>query len=170
MNRVVSRPDGYGPLVATWLGAMAESREDLLSMLADLTPEELHRRILPGAHTIAEILWHVANVELWWIQAVMLGQAIDPETRARFGLTEPGELNSPPADWGLERFTALMAEAHALTLEVFRRFSDEAFRGSSCTVPGGRNSFSPEWIAYNLLDHVANHRGQVAMIKRLLRA
>ncbi|MFZ5817359.1 MAG: DinB family protein [Bacillota bacterium] len=169
MIRSISRPDGYAPLVGTWLGALAESRDDLLSLLEDLTREELHRRILPGCHSIAEILWHVANVELWWVREVVLGEQIDPETRARFGLTVAGDLNTPPQDWGLDRFIGLMDEAYALTREVYRTFSDEAFRERPCRIPGREKRFTPEWIAYNLLDHVANHRGQVAMIKRLLR-
>lgn len=169
MVRFLSPADGYAPLVATWLGALEESRADLLGMLGDLNMAELHGRLVPGAHSIAEILWHVANVELWWIRHVVQGREIDPETRARFGLTEPGELNTPPAHWPLQQFIDLMDEAHALTLSVYREMSDERFRGSVCMIPGYDRGFSPEWIAYNLLDHVANHRGQVAMLKRLMR-
>lgn len=169
MKRSIARPDGYAPLAGMWLEAMRESREDLLSMLSDLTAEELHRRILPGAHSVAAILWHVANVELWWIQQVLLGQEIGLENRVRFGLSVPGELHTPPADWPLERFIGLMEEAHGLTRSSYREMSDERFRESVCMIPGRDRGFSPEWIAYNLLDHVANHRGQVAMLKRLMR-
>lgn len=169
MIQMIARPDGYAPLVGTWLGALTESREDLLSMLTDLTTAELHRRLMRGAHSMAEILWHVANVELWWVRHVLLGQEIDAETRARFGLTRPGELNTPPADWPVERFIGLMEEAHGLTRSVYRSFTDEVFRESTCPIPGREKRFSPEWIAYNLLDHVANHRGQVALLKRLIR-
>lgn len=169
MIRLISRPDGYAPLVATWLGAMAESREDLLEMVRDLTVAELHRRVVPGAHSVAEILWHVANVELWWVEHVLQGREIGLETRTRFGLTVPGQLNTPPADWGVERFISLVNEAHGLTLAVCRTMSDERFRESACLIPGRDKGFSPEWILYNLLDHVANHRGQIALLKRLLR-
>lgn len=169
MSLLIQRLDGFCPSAATWLGAMAESRADLLDLLQDLTQAELHARIAPGAHSIAEMLWHLANVELWWIACVAQGRELEGETRDRFGLTQPGELNGPPAEWDLAQFLALMDEAHAVTLQVFSEYDEEAFTTATCQRPGGRGAVSPEWIAFNLLDHLANHRGQIAMVKRLLR-
>lgn len=165
----LNRPAGATEQIGGWLGALTEAREDLLATLADLTQEELHTKLLPGAHSIAAILWHMANVELWWIQTVLQGTPPDEATRQRFGLTEPGELNTPPSTMTLAQFLALMAEARQATLAAYETVTDEAFTTADRLRPGGQRLYAPEWILFNLVDHEAHHRGQIAMLKRLLR-
>lgn len=170
MIRSLKGPDGYAPEVAVWLAALDESQADLMEILADLTHEELHRRLLPGAHSIAEILWHLANVELWWSQQVMMGQEINPDQLSRFGLTRPGELNCPPGHYEVAHFSGLMAEAHALTRTLVKGMDGEGFRSPTCIIPNRPTWLTPEWILFNLVDHLANHRGQIALLKRLYRS
>lgn len=165
----LNRPPGATSQIGGWLGALTEAREDLLATLADLTQAELHQELLPGAHSIAAILWHMANVELWWIQSVLVGTPPDDSTRQRFGLTEPGEINTPPATWTLDRFLALLAEVRQATLTAYGSMLDQVFITADRARPGGQRLYAPEWILFNLVDHEANHRGQIAMLKRLLR-
>lgn len=150
-----------------WLAALAQSRADLLAILSDLTHEELHARITPSAHSVAEYLWHIANVSLWWTKSVVLGEPISEEEKARFGLTRPGEILKAPAEKRLDEFLDLLAETMALVESVYRHMPDDVF--TTADRPLGEESVSPEWVLYNLLDHEANHRGQIAMMKRILR-
>lgn len=165
----LNRPPGATSQIGGWLGALTEAREDLLGTLTDLTDQELHTELLPGAHSIAAILWHMANIELWWIQTVLQGTPPDEATRRRFGLTEPGEFNTPPDTMSLAQFLALMAEARQATVAAYGAMTDEAFTTADRLRPGGQRIYAPEWILFNLVDHEANHRGQIAMLKRLLR-
>ncbi len=91
-----------------WLDALAQSRADLLAILSDLTHEELHARITPSAHSVAEYLWHIANVSLGWTKSVVLGEPISEAEKARFGLTRPGEiLKLPPRNGWTNFWTCL---------------------------------------------------------------
>jgi len=165
----IKRVPGTSTLIGGWLSALEESRTDLISTLEGIGVAELHAEILPGAHSIGAILWHVASVELWWTRSVLLASPPDEPTCRRFGLSRPGEIHRPPESWELAQFLALMAEAHAGTLSLYSTMTDEAFLTADRSAPGGTRCWSPEWILYNLLDHEANHRGQIAMLKRLLR-
>jgi len=161
---------GDAPLAARWLGALGESRRDLVETVADLTDVELHAALVPGAHSIAALLRHVAGVELWWVRTVLLQSPLDPGTAERFGLSQgPGTILPPPREWGLPQLLALLDEAHGETCLAFRGLDDVALQRPDRPWPGGGRAISPEWILYNLLDHLANHRGQIAMLKRLIR-
>ena len=160
----------YETEIGRWLGALEESRADLLEVLDGMTHEELHTELVPGAHSIAAILWHMANVELWWNRAVLRGEEITEQMRAEFGLTRPGDMNRPPDTMTLDRFLSLMATARSLTVESYRTVTENGAHLADRAMPGRNRRFSPAWILYNLVDHEANHRGQVAMLLRLIRS
>ncbi|WP_238594648.1 DinB family protein [Caenibacillus caldisaponilyticus] len=72
-----------------------------------------------------------------------------------------------PAEKRLDEFLDLLAETMALVESVYRHMPDDVF--TTADRPLGEENVSPEWVLYNLLDHEANHRGQIAMMKRILR-
>lgn len=153
-----------------WIDGLEESRADLTALLDDVTEEEYHRVVCAGAHTIAQECVHVANVQLWWTEAVVNQAEIAEDRRARFLLTNPGDMNAPPASYDAWVLRGLLGEAQDLTLWTYRKMSDEAFVRSDRRHPYTGDFYSPEWICYNLLDHDGYHRGQIALIKRLLRS
>jgi metallothiol transferase len=152
-----------------WLAALSESRQDLLEMIQGISHEELHARIAPSAHSIADYLWHIANVSLWWTKHVLLGESISAEEKARFGLTQPGVIHAAPKTMTLSDFLALLEETFALVERVYQPMSDEEFTRADMPLGSDGQRVSPEWVLYNLLDHDANHRGQIAMLLRLIR-
>jgi metallothiol transferase len=152
-----------------WLAALSESRQDLLEMIQGISHEELHARIAPSAHSIADYLWHIANVSLWWTKHVLLGEPISAEEKERFGLTEPGVIHAAPKTMTLSDFLSLLEETFALVERVFQAMSDEEFTRADRPLGSEGQLVSPEWVLYNLVDHDANHRGQIAMLLRLIR-
>jgi metallothiol transferase len=161
--------DNSQTMAHRWLAALSESREDLIGMIRDTSHEELHARIAPSAHSIADYLWHIANVSLWWTKEVLLGQSISAEEKARFGLTRPGVIHFTPTTMQLSHFLQLLEETMALVEQVYRPMPDEEFTRADRPLGSDGQLVSPEWVLYNLLDHDANHRGQIAMLLRLIR-
>jgi hypothetical protein len=127
----------------------------LNEVLAGVTPEIASSRPIPGAHTIWEIVRHVAA----WIPAV--GRRLNGET-----VELTGDQDWPPTDssndaWqktlaGLDRETAsLEAAIKALPADSLRK-----------GVPG--TNYSVRFMLEGVVQHHLYHAGQIAMLKKFL--
>lgn len=153
------------------IAGLQEVRAQTIAVVADMKPDELSRRILPGFHQIGGLVLHLAETEFWWIQSVFAGREATEEERKRFHLEDTTE-----TDFTLKRYDSndcirILNMAHRLSIKTLSGVRDEdlevmyAFPRS-----GPRFESSLRWILHHLIDHEANHKGQIAMIKRLLRS
>ena len=131
----------------------------LLSILADVTPEEAVARPIPGAHSILEIARHVAA----WIGEV------DARVQGRPpALPDPGDWPEEPG-W---------PEARVRLEGAYRSLRDHlaAFPETRLTemVGPARDASLGSGVTFavmltGLLEHNAYHGGQLSLLKRALR-
>jgi hypothetical protein len=143
LRKAVNGPAWHGPA--------------LLELLADVNAERAGRRPLPGAHSIWEIVQHVAT----WLDIV--GERVGghhrdiPDSEDWSPVTDES-----PAAW--QRMVARVAEAGESLARHIERFADDALdarlRGAAATAS----------TAYATLQgsaqHVLYHAGQVAVLKK----
>jgi hypothetical protein len=131
----------------------------LAALLADVTADEAVRHPFPGAHSILEIVLHVAA----WAD----------EVGARLAGGGPGD---PAAgDWPLpcpwDEANARLAAAHAGLLRRLAAFPEERlyerFGGERVPALGTGVTFAE--MAIGVAEHNAYHGGQIALLKRALR-
>lgn len=128
----------------------------LLELLADVSAERAAAKPIPAAHSIWEIVLHVAAWQNFAAGAVEGGSM--PVDLA-------DEANWPPvADASREAWRGTVAEVGAAgkrLRDALRKFSDEDLER---TVPGREYNFY--FLLHGVAQHGLYHAGQVALLKK----
>jgi uncharacterized damage-inducible protein DinB len=132
-----------------------------------------------GRNTAGMLLSHIAMTEVFWI-AVAAGRASDHDAAESvcreilgLGLDDDG-MPCPPdggppatlAGWGVARHLDLLRKARAFLKAEASKWTDADLAG--CGVYRG-DEFAREWTLYHLLEHYAQHAGQIGLVLALRR-
>jgi CDGSH-type Zn-finger protein/uncharacterized damage-inducible protein DinB len=158
-------PIAGDPEVGRWLAAMQDARRDTLRELADLAADDLERTPEPGATSIGTLLDHIALVEADRLFVDILGhEGAPPWPRT---LLPPRDRD---ADRRLTPITGVTLREHMDHLEAVRTLVLDHL--GSMPVEEfhrprrrGRRDVSPGWVLHHLLQHEAEHRAQIAMLR-----
>ncbi|WP_347550752.1 DinB family protein [Pseudalkalibacillus hwajinpoensis] len=150
------------------LQALKETREKLLSMVIEVEFQELHYRY-SSFPTVGAYLLHIAQIELWWVKNALMGEVVTEEEKKHYYFQEK-QIISAPDDKELSWFQARLAEVRELTRSFYNNLSDVEYRkpGPEVMMNGESHAYSPEWIISHLVDHEAYHRGQAAMVLKMV--
>lgn len=150
------------------LQALKETREKLLSMVSDIEFQELHYGY-SSFPTVGAYLLHIAQIELWWVKNALMGESVTEEEKERYYFQEK-QVIAAPDDKELSWFLARLAEARDYIRAYFNQLSDVEYRkpGPEIMINGETLRYSPEWVISHLIDHEAYHRGQAAMVLKMV--
>ncbi|REJ79460.1 MAG: DinB family protein [Acidobacteria bacterium] len=161
--------EGVAPGIGYYLAGMEEVRAQLRDAVKDLPDDVAHARLMPETHTIAGLILHCGEAEWWWIQCVVNGRPIDDELKATTFWDVLDDGNEPE---GMSA-TECIAEIDGITAKTRDLLS--AFTDSDLDryflkerSNGVKIEKSLRWILHHLIDHEAQHKGQILMLKRLL--
>lgn len=160
---------GFSREIGFYLAAWSKARASTVELVKDLSPEELARRVLPNLHSIGAITLHLGETEFYWMQFVVAKKEVSEEEKkfshwcdtleADFDRGYTAEYCLGTLD-KISRMTGeLLAEKTDADLEALHLRDDY----------GEPTEFSLRSLLLRMIDHEAHHRGQIAMIKRLLR-
>jgi uncharacterized damage-inducible protein DinB len=161
--------EGVPKQIGYYLAGMAEVREQLRVAVADLTDEENSSKIRPDAHSIGELILHCGEAEWWWIQCVVGGREIDDELKnsSFWDVLKDGKY--PVEGYSAAFCMAEIDKVSALTRKFFGGFNDEDLdKYYERPFSKEKTEKSLRWILHHLIDHEAQHKGQILMLKRLL--
>lgn len=130
--------------------------DSLSELLADVTAEQARRRAVPNAHSIWELVLHIA---VWHgvVQQRMNGKAVIPTGNDNFP-----EAGRTDAEWK-QAVEALRKSTHE-TAEAIRRFDPKRLEDR---VPGKDYAF--RHMLCGVATHDAYHAGQIGLLKKALR-
>lgn len=160
----VSREIGF------YLSGIEETRAGLRDAVANLTDEELARRVLPSAHQIGGLILHSGEAESWWIHSIVAERELDEESK-RFAHWD----DTTETDFAEKHYTAKdciekIDEISRMSREILAKFGDEDLEKIFVMDrPNKRLEISLHSVLRHLADHEATHKGQILMLKRLLR-
>lgn len=133
----------------------------------------------PGRNSIGMLLAHNAIVEVWWLdvsaRAIAMGPEAEERVRRRLGIgpdddgmpAKPdGRHPAALAGWPLERYLELLAKARACTAECLATWRDADLDE---VIHVGKRDVTRGWILYHLLEHFAQHAGQIGLVAALQR-
>ena len=146
-------------------------RAELREIVSDLSDEELARRVLPGAHQIGGLILHIGEAESGWIHAIIDGKQPDEATKKFAHWDDTTETDFAEKGYSAEHCIERIDEISRMSRQSLAKFSDEdlerlfAYERSS----GEQVEASLRWVLHHLIDHEANHKGQISMLKRLMR-
>ncbi|MFN2509885.1 MAG: DinB family protein [Pyrinomonadaceae bacterium] len=169
---VLNPAQGFSPAIGFFVSGMEEVREQLEQAVEGMSEQQLGVRAVPGAHSIAALLLHIGEAEWWWMQCNVFGHKLTREDRqAPYWdvLKDPDGVASKlySAQFCLDE----IAKIRKLTRNLLASFNDDDLeRFISFERGGERHEHSLRWILHHLIDHEAQHKGQILMLKRLLAA
>jgi len=142
----------------------------LAEVVAELSPEQLGRPVVPEAHSIAALVLHIGEAEWYWMQCVVSGCEVTDTIRNSAywdALEDPASFSRKAysADFCLAEIKKIREQTQA-TLASF----DDAQLDRVFTFErrGATQELSLRWILHHLIDHEAQHKGQILLLKRLL--
>lgn len=169
-RHVLSPASGVSPAIGFYLSGMAEVREQLREALGGMTDEQIARRAVAGAHSIGALVLHIGEAEWWWIQCNVAGHKLTEEDRRAPHwdvLKDPDAFASKgySADFCLQQIDKIREQTRATLASLGDEDLERIF---SFERRGQTHEQSLRWILHHLIDHEAQHKGQILMLKRLL--
>ncbi len=173
-QRVLAPVEGCALGVGLCLAAMEEVRAQLRGAVEELSDEIIARRLVPGAHSIGALVLHIGEAEWWWMHCVVGGNAFAEEDPPAVCwdalLREAG--GEDFATRGLSARDCLAAVddiREGTTRRVLAALDDEDLeRFFLYNWQETTREVGLRWVIHHLVDHEAQHKGQILMLKRLL--
>jgi hypothetical protein len=169
-GRSLPLPDGFTPAVGLLVAMLDDCRSRTLRDLASIHPAMVDASAPGHDNTIGSILYHVAAIELDWLYVEILGRDF-PE--AAFGdawfphdvRDEAGRLTPVVGD-PLNRHRDRLAWVRGLLHDGLRTLSDDDL---DVERPSADGTVTAAWVLHHLMQHEAEHRGQIGEIATALR-
>jgi uncharacterized damage-inducible protein DinB len=158
---------GYEPTIGRLLWSLEDTRRETKAAIANLTPSALDWAPASGDNTIGTLLYHIALIELDWLCVEVLENETYPEElQASFAIDhrdEQGHL-SLVRDATIEEHIQRLDLVREHLLNSFREMPMEEFRRLR-RFPDYQ--VTPEWVLHHLIQHEAEHRGHIQMLRSL---
>jgi hypothetical protein len=135
------------------LAGLEEVRAQTIKLLEDMTVPELAVRVTPDSHQVG-----LANLE------------ITDEDRKFAHLHDSTETDFASKNYSAADCVKVLGRIHRRAIETLSNYSDRDLDVvfTNDAHPAGFNG-NLRWILHRLTDHEANHKGQIAMMKRMIR-
>jgi uncharacterized damage-inducible protein DinB len=154
------------PLVGRYLTMLADCRQETIEAIRKTREDLLYWRRNDFDSSISDLLYHIALVEADWLHTEVLETPLpeslkqhlpyddrDPQGR----LIHVGAERLEDSLERLEKVRGMLTAAFAaMDLADFKRLRHMA-----------RYDVNPEWVLHHLLQHEAEHRGQINTMRRL---
>lgn len=160
---------GLSREIGLYYAGMREIRAQVREMVSDLTPAELAARPIPEFNCIGAILLHVAENDFCWIQSLMGRVVLTEEVKSRIYWDILDEENFAARGYTAEFCLAEMDRISADSKAMLGKFGDEDLeRLFMFPSEDAKTEFSMRWTLHHLIDHEAHHKGQIALLKKLI--
>ena len=148
---------------------LGDTRRRLLRDLEDLDPALLDETPSWAPNSIGTLLYHVAAIELDWTFADLLeGRAGFPDGVEGWFPVDVRERDGrlSPVVEPLDRLLARLEWVRSHLLAVLATFEDADL---NATVTNDGDESGRSWVLHHLMQHEAEHRGQIGEIRAALR-
>ncbi len=181
-KRDITLPKGYNPRTQAKVALFAAQLDDQLKRLKNntkgLTVKQLEWQKRKGMNTIGMLLAHLALVEVWWINLAPNGISWDEEGKKMMQkITSLQDDGLPLKPNGVhpsylkgmshEKYMKAIAKARRSIHREMKTWHDRDLKKKFML--GKKWEFSRTWVLYHVLEHFAQHFGQILMIKHMMR-
>jgi uncharacterized damage-inducible protein DinB len=161
--------EGFAREIGHYLAAWERGREQTRELISDLTPAELATRISLQMHSIGALALHLGETEFYWLQMIVARRAATEEEKKAAHFCDTLESDTDKgytAEYCLATLDRTSEMSRALLLTKTDAELETMHLRDDYGEPG---EYSLRSLLVRMIDHEAHHRGQIAMIKRLLR-
>ena len=172
-ERHLDPTSGYEPLVGRFVTMAVDTRRRLLRDLEDLSPDEVDPIPSWGSNSIGTLLYHVAAIELDWTFTDLMGTDEDGFPAGSWDwfpidVREEGGRLSPVVE-PMQRHLDRLEWVRGHLFDTLRAMSDGDL-DSTFNEGDPEQEVGGAWVLHHLMQHEAEHRGQIGEIKAALRA
>jgi uncharacterized damage-inducible protein DinB len=161
------RPGEFPSELAWGLAALDDARRSTRATLAGLDRATLDWEPPASGNSIGTLLYHLGLIEADWLYVEVLEQESYPdEVAALLPHTDRdarGRLTRVEGV-GLDEHLGRLDAIRDRLLAAFREMSVEEFRRTR-HLP--HYDVTPEWVLHHLMQHEAEHRGQIGVLREL---
>ena len=161
---------GLSSGIGYYLSGMEEVRNQLRKAVKGIDDDRFGKPAFLGAHSIGALVMHIGEAEWWWMKCNVSGhQLTDEDRKAPYW-----DVLEDPDAFARKGFTAEFCfqeldKIRNQTRDVLFTFGDNDLeRVFSFERNGEPYEYSLRWILHHLIDHEAQHKGQILMLKRLM--
>lgn len=166
---VLEAVSGSASGVGLWLAALDDGRQRTLEILDGLDPNLVDADAPFQRHTIGTLLYHIALIEADWLYVEIQERDDYPDEAVAmfpYGVRdEQGNLTHVTGLW-LDGHLERLARVRELLRETLMTLTDDQF-SEARQIPDA--TVSTAWVVHHLLQHEAEHRGEMGQILDVLR-
>jgi uncharacterized damage-inducible protein DinB len=166
-QRIAEPVPANEPAIGRWLWALEDTRRRTRATLAGIAQETLDWAPPQGGNGIGTLLYHIALIEADYLYIDVLELATYPaEVLALFPYPahdEDRRLTVPPPT-SLAEHLQRLDFVRERVLAIFRTMTLDDFLRPR-TIPGYGYQITPEWTLHHLMQHEAEHRGEIATFR-----
>ncbi len=166
----VTSLEGFSPTIGKYLTLIDDVRARVIEYVKGLSAEQLSWFPNERCESIGTLLLHIAAVERSWIGEDIFRKPMGEEWKPAFAL----RFDMPQIKGkGLTYYLEILDKTRAETKAGLAALSDtdlirEVTPLDAKNDDNASSRFTIEWILYHVLEHEAHHKGQIALMKRLL--
>lgn len=169
-RRVLGPHPGLSTGIGYYLAGMEEVRGQVVAAVKNIPDEFIGRPAFLGAHSIGGLVLHIGEAEWFWMQMVVSGhQLTDEDKKAPFwdilDDVDAVTRNNYTAEFCLQEVEKIRNQ----TRDVLFAYNDKDLERLITYERNGKISeYNLRYILHHLIDHEAQHKGQILMLKRLM--
>jgi len=152
------------------MSGMEEVRSQLVEAVKNIPNDLIGKPAFLGAHSIGGLVLHIGEAEWFWMQMVVSGHKLTDEDRSAAYWDILDEIDRVSSKGYTTEFCLQEVEKiRNQTRDLLFSFNDtDLERIISFERRSKTTEHSLRWILHHLIDHEAQHKGQILMLKRLM--
>jgi uncharacterized damage-inducible protein DinB len=169
-RRVLTPHPGLSTGIGYYLGGMEEVRNQLNVAVRNIPDDLIGKPAFLGAHSIGGLVLHIGEAEWFFMQMVVSGHELTEEDKNAPYWDVLDDLdrvarNGYTAEFCLKEIEKIRNQ----TRDVLFSYNDKDLeRIITFERRGESTEYNLRFILHHLIDHEAQHKGQIFMLKRLM--
>ena len=159
--------EGHEPTIGRYLWMLDDTRLRTSRMLEGIAPEVVDwQPPLANGNSIGSLLYHIAAIEMDWLYNEVTESKL-PETvwnAFPYPVRDAKEHLTVVTGVSLDDHFKRLDATRKLLLDTFRTMTIEDFHRARHLE---RYDVTPEWVIHHLMQHEAEHRGEMATVRAL---
>lgn len=160
----IKPPEGYTPNIGVMVSMLEDLKNRITEQVKDLDQSQTDFLYDEDANSIGSLIMHLVSTEAYYQIETIEGRQFTEDEKARLGMA--GALNDETKKRlrgkPIQHYLDLWNEVRQKTLAGLKTKDDEWFASN---IDEGINY---HWVWYHVMEHSANHMGQIGTIKNRL--
>jgi len=169
-QRILTPHPGLSTGIGYYLSGMEEVRSQLDAAVKTIPDDLIGKPAFLGAHSIGALVLHIGEAEWFWMQMVVSGHQLTEEDKQAPYWDILDDVEGVARNGYSTEFCLHEAEKiRNQTRDVLFSYNDKDLeRIITFERHGKTTEHNLRWILHHLIDHEAQHKGQILMLKRLM--